>query len=71
MSVNNRPVGVVVVGTAAVVAATGTGAVVAAVCIFHSKFIFIYEKSSQVKLPLIKTSDNRASFTSKVNENKS
>ena len=48
MSVNNRPVGVVVVGTAAVVAATGTGAVVAAVCIFRSEFIFIYEKLSQV-----------------------
>jgi len=27
-------------------------------------------KSSQVKLPLIKTSDNRTSFTSNINENK-
>jgi len=30
---------------------------------------FLY-KSSQVKLPLLKTSDNRTSFTNTMNENK-
>jgi len=29
-----------------------------------------YRQLSQIKLPLIKTSDNRTSFTSKINENK-
>jgi len=32
--------------------------------------LFVSCKSSQVKWPLIKTSDNRTSFTSTMNENK-